>query len=72
MVCQNAFAFFKHRELNDIKAPRKKVKKEDEDKATDVSGVHLEGEEEEEIPVYDTCDMVRKKIREYLAHPSVI
>lgn len=75
MVYQNAFVFFKHRELNGIKAPKKKVKKkvkkEDEDKTTDVSGVHLEGEEEGEVPVYATCDVVRKKIREYLTNPSV-
>ncbi|KAF4630038.1 hypothetical protein G7Y89_g8109 [Cudoniella acicularis] len=70
-VYVNAFAFFKHRELNGIKAAKKKVKKEDEAKKTDVSGIELEGEEEEEVPVYDTCDEVRKKIRAYLADPSV-
>jgi hypothetical protein len=70
-VYQNAFAFFKHRELNGIKAPKKKVKKEDENKETDVSGINLDGEEDGEVPVYDTCDEVRKKIRAYLAGPSV-
>jgi hypothetical protein len=70
-VYGNAFAFFKHRELNGIKAPKKKVKKEDEAKQNDVSGIKLDGEEEQEVEVYDSCDEVRKKIRAYLASPSV-
>lgn len=70
-VYVNAFAFFKHRELNGIKEPKKKVKKEDEKKATDVSGVKLDGEDEQEVTVYETCDEVRKKIRAYLTDPSV-
>lgn len=71
MVYQNAFAFFKHRELNGIKAPKKKVKKEDEENATDVSGLKLDGEEDGEVPVFETCDEVRRKIRAYLAGPAV-
>src|SRR4051812_15598717 len=39
LVYQNAFAFFKHRELNGNKVPKKKVRKEDEEKATDVEGI---------------------------------
>jgi hypothetical protein len=71
MVYQNAFAFFKHRELNGVKAPKKKVKKDEEAVATDVSGIQLEGEEDNEVPVYDTCDETRKKIRAYLARPDI-
>jgi hypothetical protein len=63
MVFQNAFAFFKHRELNGIEAPKKK---EDEEKATDVSGVKLDGEEDGEVPVFETFDEVRRKVRAYL------
>lgn len=70
-VYVNAFAFFKHRELNGIKPLKKKVKKEDEVKQNDVSAIVLDGEAEGEVKVYDTCDEVRKKIRAYLAGPSV-
>ncbi|TVY85856.1 hypothetical protein LAWI1_G008475 [Lachnellula willkommii] len=69
-VYSNAFAFFKHRELNGIKAPTKKIKPEDISKF-DVSGIELEGEAEGEVEVYDTCDETRKKIRAHLASPSV-
>ena len=65
------FAFFKHRELNGIKAPKKKVKKEDEAKQHDVSGIKLDGEEDGEVEVCDSCDEIRKKIRAYLANPAV-
>ncbi|TVY84794.1 hypothetical protein LSUE1_G001029 [Lachnellula suecica] len=70
-VYSNAFAFFKLRELSGIKAPKKKVKKEDEVKQNDVSAIQLEGEAENAVEAYDTCDEVRKKIRAYLATPSV-
>ena len=33
----------------------------------DISGVHLPGEEEDDVEVYDTCDEVRKKISAHLA-----
>jgi hypothetical protein len=67
-----AWAFFKKRELAGVKMPRKKAKtvdardgkgttKNDEPKQ-DVSDIHLEGEETGEVPIYDTCDEVRRKI----------
>ena len=34
--------------------------------AADVADIHLPGEEEEEVPVYDTCDDIRRKITEHL------
>jgi hypothetical protein len=74
MVYQNAFAFFKHRELNGIKAPKKPklTPSDDDDKALNVSGITLEGESEGEVEVYDTCDSARQKIRAFLsAHPSI-
>ena len=67
----NAFVFFKKRELTGKKVPKKKVKKEDEEKKHDMTGVHLDGESDGDVPVYDTCDRVRRKIRAYLAEPSV-
>lgn len=36
-----------------------------------MSGIKLDGEEDGEVEVYDSCDEVRKKIRAYLANPSV-
>jgi hypothetical protein len=71
-VYYNAFKFFKRRELMGIKPPKKqKVSKEEEEKKLDVSGIHLEGEEEVEVPVYNTCDEIRKKINAFLREPGV-
>jgi len=67
----NAFVFFKKRELQGIKPPRKKVKKADEQPKIDVSDVHLDGEDTGEVEVYETCDEVRKKVNAYLRQPNV-
>ena len=37
----------------------------------DVSNIHLDGEEDDDVPVYDTCDEVRKKIRAFLCQDGV-
>lgn len=37
----------------------------------DVSNIHLDGEENEDVPVYDTCDGVRKNIRAFLRQDGV-
>ncbi|KAK3398775.1 hypothetical protein B0T20DRAFT_438116 [Sordaria brevicollis] len=37
----------------------------------DISDVHLEGEETDSVPIYDTCDEVRRKIDAYLKRPGV-
>ncbi|KAL3425932.1 calcineurin is a calcium-dependent [Phlyctema vagabunda] len=66
-----AHQFFKKRELQGIKAPKKRVKKEVEQKVHDVSAVHLDGETDDEVPVFETCDEVRKKIRAHLRKPDV-
>lgn len=75
-VYQNAFAFFKLRELNGVKIKRAKVDQTAGGEGgkgsgksqvdTDFEGIELEGEEENEVPVYDSCDEIRKKIRAYL------
>jgi hypothetical protein len=57
-VYWKAFRFFKKRDLQGIKAPRKKVKKDVEEAANDVSMVHLDGESDQEVEVYDTCGKV--------------
>jgi len=66
-----AYKFFKKRELQGIKVPKKKAKTAEEDAKSDVSAITLEGEATNEVLVFDTCDEVRKKIRAYLAQPGV-
>jgi hypothetical protein len=75
----NAFEFFKKRELAGVKMPRKKQKteegkstssnKDDKDKY-DVSEIHLDGEDHERVPIFDTCDDIRKKINAHLRTAS--
>ncbi|KAE8348694.1 hypothetical protein BDV28DRAFT_142936 [Aspergillus coremiiformis] len=71
----SAHRFFHKRELQGIKAPRKKpISKQaklDTEQKYDVGAIHLPGEAEGEVPVYDTCDVVRKKIRAHLRVPNV-
>jgi hypothetical protein len=40
-----------------------KVKESDKN---DVSSIHLHGEEDGAVPIFDTCDDIRKKINDYL------
>lgn len=37
----------------------------------DISDIHLEGEETDSVPVYDTCDEIRRKINVHLKRPGV-
>ncbi|KAH7381118.1 hypothetical protein BKA64DRAFT_228884 [Cadophora sp. MPI-SDFR-AT-0126] len=67
-----AFKFFKKREEQGLKiaAPRKKKAKAAEGATSnndDLDAIRLEGEEDVSVPVYDSCDEVRRKIRAYLA-----
>lgn len=67
-----AFRFFTKRKAAGIKEPtKKKVKKSEESKKMDVSSTILEGEDDESVEVYDTCDDVRRKIAAYLREPNV-
>ena len=53
-------------------AKKQKTKnKEEEGGLTDVSDIHLDGEEDENVPVYNTCDEIRKKIRKVIGKPGV-
>lgn len=66
-----AFRFFKRREAAGVKEPtKKKVRKDEESRKLDVSGVVLEGEGDEPVEVYDTCDDIRRKIAAYLREPN--
>ncbi|CAD0112567.1 unnamed protein product [Aureobasidium uvarum] len=64
-----AFAFFKRREDMGIKVPTKKQKqaKDAEKDGKDGKG----GEETDSVPVYDTCDDIRRQITAYLKKPGV-
>ncbi|KAL4861413.1 hypothetical protein BDV12DRAFT_191096 [Aspergillus spectabilis] len=69
-VYSGAHRFFRKRELLRIRESKKpalskKAKLETEQKY-DVSSIHLDGEEEIDVPVFDTCDVVRQKIRAFL------
>ncbi|KAI4594085.1 hypothetical protein KJ359_008627 [Pestalotiopsis sp. 9143b] len=83
----NAWRFFKKRELQGVKNTAPKKAKTAATTATtakvggkgakaipdslDVSDVTLEGEDKGPLPVYDTCDEVRKKIRAQLRKDDV-
>ncbi|KAK4917459.1 hypothetical protein LTR49_014679 [Elasticomyces elasticus] len=38
--------------------------------ASELSSIHLGGEEEEQVEIYDTCDDVRKKINDHLKNTT--
>lgn len=67
-----AFRFFRKRKASGVdEVPRKKVKKDEEAKKVDVSDTQLEGEENDSVQIYDTCDDVRQKIAAYLREPNI-
>ncbi|KAI1341149.1 hypothetical protein F5Y15DRAFT_377060 [Xylariaceae sp. FL0016] len=72
-----AAAFFTKRQLQGLEeVPKQKNKKQKTDSGkkdgakakdlVDVEGVELDGEETQKVPVWETCDEVRKKIRALL------
>lgn len=68
-----AHQFFTKREAAGLKMPRaaiKKMTKTDEDKL-DVSDIHLDGEKEGNVPVFDTCNDVRTKIERHMRTQNV-
>ncbi|KAL9131128.1 MAG: hypothetical protein Q9175_006850 [Cornicularia normoerica] len=68
-----AFRLFEHRKQAGIKESTKnKIKTDEESRKLDVSGVELEGEDDESVPVYDTCDEIHREIAPYLREPHVM
>ncbi|KEY75500.1 hypothetical protein BA78_0812 [Aspergillus fumigatus] len=63
------------RVLSGIKPLRKKRAAKESQKNVaekyDVSSIHLDGESDQSVPVWDTCDVVRKKINAHLRDPDV-
>ncbi|KAI1653249.1 hypothetical protein F4813DRAFT_375213 [Daldinia decipiens] len=68
---RKAFTLFKKRELQGLKAVPPKRPRKSESEALDVSDIKLYGEDTQSVPVYDTCDEVRKKIRAFLRKPDI-
>lgn len=69
-----AWEFFKKRELAGLKLPSKRQKTGAAGgaaAAVDLSDIVLPGEDDDMVPVYDTCDEVRRKINAYLKRPGV-
>lgn len=75
-----AWEYFRKREIAGLKMPSKKQKTTAGGKAgapafnsagVDISGIYLPGEETDSVPVYDTCDEVRRKINAHLKKDGV-
>ncbi|KAL9110773.1 MAG: hypothetical protein Q9227_004765 [Pyrenula ochraceoflavens] len=62
-----AYFFFKKRDLCGVKDRKpKKMSSNEVKKVTDVSSVTLPREDSQKVPVYDTCDDLRRKITKHL------
>ncbi|KAI1803533.1 hypothetical protein F4811DRAFT_524460 [Daldinia bambusicola] len=91
-VYQDAWAWFKQRELAGLKMPDVKKRQKTEAAAaattegsskaggkakasavptTDISNICLPGEETDSVPVFDSCDEIRKKINAHLKTPGL-
>lgn len=78
-VYDQAWAWFKKRELAGLPMPvasasaaQKKAKTLASRPSTaDLNSIHLAGEEHDSVPVYETCDVVRRKITAHLNAPGV-
>ncbi|KAI1114057.1 hypothetical protein F5Y14DRAFT_416047 [Nemania sp. NC0429] len=81
-VHHDAWAWFRQREVAGLKMPDvvvRKRRKQLEAATTsapplplpDISGIYLPGEETDSVPVFDTCDEVRRKIDAHLRTPGL-
>lgn len=86
-VWVNAWVWFRQREVANLKMPDVKKRRSQEDgmagsavrgsasKTTsslpDITDIYLEGEEDDDVSVYDTCDEIRRKINAHLRTPGV-
>ncbi|KAI8941127.1 hypothetical protein NX059_002366 [Plenodomus lindquistii] len=68
-----AWAFFKKREMLGIKpTPTKKAAAATgKDAVPNVDDVELDMEKDDKVPVFDTCDEIRRKINAHLKKPGV-
>ncbi|KAF4495262.1 hypothetical protein FAGAP_8591 [Fusarium agapanthi] len=86
-VWRSAYVWFQQREVMGLKMPDIKKRQLEESKKDtadrtpskasttkalpDISDIHLEGEETDEVPIYDDCDEIRRKINAHMKIPSV-
>ncbi len=63
--------FFLKRERKGLKMPKAKKAKAEDLAKYDVSGINLPGEDEDDAPIYDTCDDMRAKIQAHIRNPGV-
>lgn len=78
-VYDRAWAWFKKRELAGLTMPaatasasQKKAKITATRPSTaDLNSIHLDGEETDSVPVFETCDVVRRKITAHLKTPGM-
>ncbi|KAG8936890.1 hypothetical protein FRC03_008619 [Tulasnella sp. 419] len=54
----------------EVAPPKKKSKKDDKPKYDSLWDVVIEGEEEDQVPVYDDCNEIRRKIRALQKEPG--
>lgn len=79
-VYEAAWVWFKKRELAGLSMPaasasaaQKKAKtaaSRSTSAASDLDKIHLDGEETDSVPVFETCDVVRRKINAHLKTPG--
>jgi len=73
----SAIEFFLQREADGIPMPKKQkaaasgTGRSKAQPGPDISDVHLEGEDTDSVPVYDSCGEIRKKISTWLRRPEV-
>ncbi|KAJ4006056.1 hypothetical protein NW752_001302 [Fusarium irregulare] len=85
-VWRNAYDWFKQREVAGLKMPdpkksqAKKQKNADGTSSSgkttgpdlpDINDIHLPGEEIDEVPIYDDCDEIRRKINAHMKTPGL-
>ncbi|KAF2744832.1 hypothetical protein M011DRAFT_488644 [Sporormia fimetaria CBS 119925] len=51
--------------------PAKKNASKKSDPIRDLSSIHLDGEDEDRVPIFNTCDEIRRKISAYLGQPGI-
>ncbi|CAG8970954.1 hypothetical protein HYALB_00000935 [Hymenoscyphus albidus] len=65
-----AYRYFQKQEMTQGPVPKKRAKKADEEAENSIS-IRLDGEDTVSVPVFDSCDEVRKKIEAHLRMPNV-
>ncbi|KAF8477090.1 hypothetical protein BDZ91DRAFT_769332 [Kalaharituber pfeilii] len=72
---EGATRFFKAREAANLPMPKKPKLLPASAGAThdhsDITTIHLDGEDTDTVPIYDSCDEIRKKIAAHLRKPGV-